>query len=204
MDNAKKFWDWFSTYNHRYLFLTEVDETERNKLLGEILEKLEAYNENLYYEIGGDPNAEKFDFIISAGGIIDEFESVEKLVSQAPNFDKWNIIAFKPPMPEDHTIAIDGKEFDANKIIFIPLTSDETPNTVAIRVCYPEFEESEQNLYINATFFLLDALIGEKSTAIDIDYLEVVQTPKDIAEYPFLHLKDIGDYVLEMKRINKN
>ncbi len=203
-NQAIEFWNWFNQNQNQFLFLTQVDENERDRLLNGLLEQLHLYDENLYYEIGGNPNADKVDLIISAGGIVDYFESVENLVAQAPEFKNWNIIAFKPPMPEDHTISINDIKFDAKKIIFIPLESVDEPNAVAIRVCYPDLDEENRNLFISATFLLLDALVGEKATALEIDYIEVEKTPEDIAEYPFLHLNDIGNYIIEIKGAANN
>lgn len=203
-EHAKTFWSWFAKNQSQFLFLSQVDADERNRLLNELMEKLREYDENLSFEIGGHPESEKVDFIISADGIIDYFESVENLVAQAPELSNWNIVAFKPPMPEDHTIKINGKEFDAKKIIFIPLTNPDEPSAVAIRVCFADLDEENKNLHINASFLLLDALIGERATAIDIDYIEIEKTPADIAEYPFLHLTDIGDYIKEIKGTSNN
>lgn len=203
-ENSNIFWDWFAKNQSQFLFLSQVDADERNRLLNELMEKLREYDENLSFEIGGHPDSEKVDFIISADGIIDYFESVENLVAQAPELSNWNIVAFKPPMPEDHTIKINEKEFDAKKIIFIPLTNPDEPSAVAIRVCFADLDEENKNLHINASFLLLDALIGERATAIDIDYIEIEKTPADIAEYPFLHLTDIGDYIKEIKGTANN
>ncbi|MFY0672965.1 MAG: hypothetical protein JXQ87_06150 [Bacteroidia bacterium] len=198
-EQANTFWEWFENNQSKFLFLNQVDIDERNRLLNLLMDKLREYDENLSFEIGGHPESEKVDFIISADGIVDYFDSVESLVAKAPTLNNWNIVAFKPPMPEDHTIEINEQKFDAKKIIFIPLTNPDEPSAVAIRVCFADLDEENKNLYINASFLLLDALIGEKATALDIDYIEIEKTPADIAEYPFLHLTDIADYIKEVK-----
>ncbi|MGB0431118.1 MAG: hypothetical protein ACPGLV_11640 [Bacteroidia bacterium] len=201
MDSSQpeSFWNWFIENQSQYLFIKQVNEGERNRLLNTFLDKLHSYNENLYFEIGGNSIEHKVDLVISADGIIEHFDSVEKLVNKAPNLTDWNIIAFKPPKPEDTTLEVDGISFDAQKIIFIPLTSDDAPGSVAIRVCFAEFNEDQIELYTSATFLLLDALIGEKETALKIDYLDVVKTPENINDYPFLHLSNISDYIKEIK-----
>jgi len=42
---------------------------------------------------------------------------------------------------------------------------------------------------------MLDALIGERATAMDIDYLDVVKTPDDIDEDNFPRLDGIAEYI---------
>ncbi len=192
---AKNFWKWFAKEKSNYLFLDQVSEDEKGRLLDVFIKELHKYSENLYFEIGGDPNNEKVDLIITAEGVREYFDTVEFLVSKAPKFKDWDIIAFKPPLGTGFKVKLGEHEFEPSKTIFIPLSSEEEPDGIGIKVCFPNYTEEEQNIFTNGTFFMLDVILGEKSVALDIDYIDVVKTPEDIVKHPFMHLSEIKGYI---------
>ncbi len=195
-EKAAIFWQWFEKNHHQYLFINDIqDDDEKERMLDLFLTHLHVFNPELFFEIGGFPKNEKMDLIITAQGIVAQFESVEFLLSIAPQMKDWNFVAFKPAMGHNFTTTIGDKVFDPQKIIFIPLESEEDPKWLGIEVCYPDFEEDERNEFILGTYLMLDVLLGEKSTALDIDFLDVVATPDDLAEFPFMHLSEIKDYI---------
>lgn len=194
------FWDWFEKNNKRYLFLNQIDSQEtKDKLLDEFLKELHTYCDKLYFEIGGHPEDNNVELIITAEGNVNFFDKVEKLVISAPKIKDWVVIAFKQPMGKGFKTNYGGKEFDPSKIIFIPLNNKDKPEGVGLQVCYPDYIEEERDIFINGTYIALDCLIGEKSTTLDIDYLDVKKTPNDISKYDFRHLEDIGEFIEEKK-----
>ncbi|MHC1776436.1 MAG: hypothetical protein AB9834_13620 [Lentimicrobium sp.] len=197
---SEQFWSWFKENNNKYLFLNQIDPIEiKEKLVDEFAEQLHRFCDELFFEIGGHPNDQKVELIITAEGVFKNFEKVELLVNSAPQMEDWKIIAFKPPMGKGFKTAIDGKEFDPSKIIFIPLNNEEDPKGVGIHVCYPDYTKEERPTFVNGTYIALDCLIGEKSTTLDIDYLDVIRTPDNISEYDIRHLEDIQEYIDEKK-----
>ena len=135
--------------------------------------------------MGGHPDADKMDLIITAQGNTEFFFAVELLVSKAPKFNDWNVIAFKPPMGSDFTTEYGGMEFDPKKTLFLPLATSANKKAVGMRVCYPDFEEESQDVFLVATHLMLEVILGEKAVALDIDYLEVKKTPENIGDYLF-------------------
>lgn len=196
---AQTFWNWFSQAKNKYLFIKDVNEKERDKLMGEFISELHKYDEHIFFEMGGRPGEKKMELIITAEGIKEHFQSVEYLVENAPEFEDWEVIAFKPPMGTGFTARYQGYEFDPEKTIFIPLYSEAEPDSVGIMVCYPEYTEKERSTFLKGTYLMLDVILGEKSTTLDIDYLEVGETPADIGEYPFRHLSEIREFIKEVK-----
>lgn len=198
-ESINRFWNWFEKNQHQYLFLNQVDEVEKERLLNEFLENLHIYCDGLFFSIGGHPKDEKIDIIITAEGIIEHFDKVEQLVKKAPKLKDWKVIAFKQPGDPGFKIDFGNREFDPDQTIFIPLISEEDPNAIGIHVCYPDYDEEDRSLFMSATFLMLDALIGEKATSLDIHYLDVINTPDDIGNYDFMHLSNIGEYIKEKK-----
>ena len=198
-EKAERFWNWFNINQNKFLLLSDVTESEKDKLMAEFLSELHEFNEDIYFEIGGHPADEKVELVISAEGCIEFFPAVEKLTSLAPEYKNWDIIAFKPPMGKGFSLTDRDKVFDPEKIIYIPLTAKQDPKAIGFNVCYPDFEESEKEIYINGTYLVLDTIIGEKSTALDIDHMEVIKTPENITDYNFGHLSNIGEYIMKKK-----
>lgn len=184
---ARRFWKWFNQNNTKYLFLNEMDQEEKETLMDELLSKLHSFSRNLFFEVGGLSSGET-ELIITADGISSHFPEVELLVDAAPSIPRWKIIKYRQPHKGEFKLSLGDRMFDPASIIFISLYSEEEPDGIGIRVCYDDYTEEEKNVFSNATFILLDSLLGEKSSAEDIDYVEIVQTPEDIdpADYPVL------------------
>jgi len=202
MDNAEKiknFWNWFETNNHKYLFLDDISEEEKENLMNELLAHLHEYCDELYFEIGGDPDKRNLELIITAEGIRENFPKVEELINAAPRLKDWVFIKFKPALGPGFITDYEGTKFDPAKIIYIPLDNRNDQSLIGLNVCYPELNEDNREKYLFATYIMVDTLIGEKSAVEDIDYLNVINTPADIAEYNFMHLCDIGDYIKQKK-----
>ncbi|MBY0008886.1 hypothetical protein H7K49_00385 [Paenibacillus typhae] len=72
-----------------------------NTFLAEISRRLHELDENLTYEIGTVNADGQREFIISADGIADSFETVEMLCGKAPVYSNWIIIPFRPRMNSD-------------------------------------------------------------------------------------------------------
>jgi len=194
------FWNWFEKNNKNYLFLNQIDSQEtKDKLLDEFLIQLHKYCDKLYFEVGGHPEDNNVELIITAEGNVEYFDKVENLVNAAPEIKDWTVIAFKPPMGKGFRTNYGGKIFDPSKIIFIPLNNEEIPNGVGLQVCFSDYNDDERNIFITGTYIAIDCLIGEKSASLDIDYLDVVMTPEDIGKYDFRHLEDIKEYIDEKK-----
>jgi hypothetical protein len=194
------FWNWFENHNKNYLFLNQIDSQEvKEKLLDDFLVQLHRYCKKLFFEIGGHPEDGNVELIITAEGNVEYFEKVEELVNSAPKIKDWTVIAFKPPMGRGYKTNYRGREFEPSKIIFIPLNNNDNPNGIGLQVCYPDYDENEKAIFVTGTYLALNCLIGEKSTALDIDYIDVTKTPKDISKYDFRHLEDIKEYIIEKK-----
>ena len=46
---------------------------------------------------------------------------------------------------------------------------------------------------------ILDTILGERSTTLDIDYLDVVKTPADASKYGYRPLSKLKEYIDQKK-----
>ncbi len=199
LNKEQVFWEWFEKNNFKFLFLGEEDQTTRDQYLDELLSVLHNYNNNLYFEIGGHEDDQNMEFVITAEGIKEHFPSVEKLVNSAPGIDQWEIIAFKQPQGPDFITEYGGRKFDPKEIEFIPLDNEEDPKAIGIEVFYSDFTEEESDVFIAGTYLMIDSIIGERSTTLDIDYLNVCYTPADIDEIFTMKISELQNFIIKKK-----
>lgn len=177
MTKEEQFWNWFKENEVKYFFLN--DEEEKEGLLDDFLDHLHFYCENLFFQIGGDPHKEQ-DLIITAGGNIDYFDAVETLVNHAPHFERWNVIAFIPPMGNG-IVDYENVRLDPELMYFNPLSSSKSTK-IGLRIHVENYDPNNDKDFLTASYILLDNVLGEKSNALDIGYIEVENIPTSIVE----------------------
>jgi hypothetical protein len=89
-DKYKEFWLWFKNKSNE-IFNFENNE---DNILDKLHYELHKINENLTFEFSPIIN-NKREFIISADGIREAFNDIEKLFETKPLLDKWEIIKFR-------------------------------------------------------------------------------------------------------------
>ncbi|WP_197091431.1 hypothetical protein [Sphingobacterium endophyticum] len=190
----KQFWNWFERNNSKFFFLNQIDnEQERERLLDDFLERLHTYNEHLFFEIGGHPD-ETQELIITAEGDTEYFEKVEALVKEAPSLKNWHIIPFKPPA-EGFTISYKGIELDPKNLWFFPLENKQNISLLGLKIYLPRYEHSQKKDTLTAVYLVLDSLLGERSSSMDIHHVEVHQLPSNPEEQGLLDLVDLPGYI---------
>lgn len=199
INKEKRFWKWFTKNNSKFLFINEVEPDIKEQLLDEFLQELHRVNSGLYFQIGGHPDNKKVELIISAEGVREFFPAVELLIAEAPELDNWEFIAFKPAQGTGFVTEFAGRKFDPDKIDFIPLENHNDPSLVGVRVIFPDFSEQERDVFIGGTYQVIDTIIGERATTLEIDYLDITVTPNDISEQPTLKLAQLAEYISKKK-----
>ena len=195
MYKPEDFWKWFGQNQSTYLTLGEIADSQRDAAIDTMQQELEKFCAQLYFEIEGDSEDHRGELIISAAGDPDYFPQVKTLVDAAPEFEDWKIIAFKQAQPIGFKITYEGREFDPDDTIVIPLLNDEFPDSVGVQICFEDFEESNEELFMGGTFLMLEALIGEEAAVTDIEYLEVCKVPLVIEDIEFLMLSEIQEHI---------
>ena len=193
--SATKFWDWFSNNESKLKLLSTCEDEAKDSIRGECIGKLHEFNDGIFFEIGGRSEGEKIDFIVTAEGNKDLFDLVENLVEAAPIYSDWEIVALKPPMGADFKLNYEGVEMNPNEIWFLPLKNEDNSGEIGLRAGIPDFNAEEEKKYIAGLYLILDALLGEKSNALDIGYLEVDPLPEGYTALGYLAMVDLPEFV---------
>ena len=192
MDTSSQFWNWFKDNNKAYTFLNSVDEDVKEKLLNDLLEQLHKYCDKIYFEIGGAPDGDQ-ELIITAEGDKDYFDQIEHLINTAPSIKQWTFIAFKKPIPGHFKSKWDDLELNTEDMWFEPL-SNEQNSDIGIRIYLKNHDLIKDNEILTTLLYkMLDTILGEKSFALNIAYVETDLQPDDPEEeglYPILELSE--------------
>jgi len=202
-EKADLFWKWFSENHDTFLLFDDTPIEKSSKSIEQLSVELDNYNPELFFEIGKKPNDDKIQLVITAAGNKDHFPDVELLCSRAPTFENWDIIAFKPPMGINFKLQYRGMELNPDKIIFIPLDNKHAPEAVGLHVCFDDLSDKNREILVGGTYLILDSILGERTTTLDIDYLNIIKTPIDIESYDFKYLSEIAEFIKEKKELKK-
>ena len=178
MNAITQFWNWFEENNKAYTFLDSVDDEVKEKLIDEFLERLHKFCNGIYFEIGGPPDG-NLELIITAEGNKKHFDKVEELINSAPQINGWSFIAFKPPM-EGHFKSKWGElELNTEDLWFRPL-SNKNNSDLGLRIYLKNYDLIENKKFLMTMLYkMLDTIVGEKSFAQDISYVDADLQPDE-------------------------
>ena len=199
--SEEKFWDWFSDHSQKISAVEDLSDMRLHKLLDPLSKHLNDYCDGLVFEIGYDKETKIFELVISADGNKALFPNVEHLVDAAPPINQWKITAFRQPKGGSYAVKYNGCDFDADNVFFIPVNNTENLLPIDIEVVYPNYEEENRNTFLGGTFLLLDALLGEKSTELDIAYINVSKQPDNMGDYNAYPLSALKSYIDSRKKL---
>lgn len=194
-DKAKAFWDWFVEHCKPYIFLDELSEFQKSDLLNSLLAHLQEYCKYLSFEIGGEPDG-KLELIISADGDVSHFDEVNTLISAAPKLDDWDFIAFIPPRGDGFEFGFEDFVLKASDIWFLPLQDKARPEIVAIKVCTPYYDRLKEYDWLRpAMYKILESILGEKSFALDLQYVDIGELPALPSEEGMMQIGQLPKYI---------
>jgi hypothetical protein len=79
---------------------------------------------------------------------------------------------------------------------FLPLQSASKPNSIGIKVCTPNYEIiKESKWFKSAIYKMLDAVLGEKSFALDIDHIDFGKLPENPEDQGMIELAELPAFV---------
>jgi len=203
MNTGEQFWNWFEGNRQRYYEIGENYDKELYQLLQTKLSEVQPF---LSFQIGGTIGSPIRILTITANGNLELFSKVEEIVTLAPKFKNWEIRAFKPADGFQIKVNVGGVVFDPKKLRFTPLEILQYPDMGAIRIYMPEYVNEKDELFRIGVNALLEACLGEKIAALQINYFDITNYPESPEEYQmsedFTKLKKFIEYRENMKKYN--
>ena len=181
MKTITTFWNYFQQNNFVFLLLTEIPQDELKIQFDKLLYYLHQYNKDLNLIIKNKKtNAELINPYL--------FKEVELLVHHAPKIKRWTTTAFLQPEMNiekyengtDKPLNYCGFSIRISEIYFIPLRNPNKPTDLGIKVLLKNYIVHKDNPRLReAVYIHVEHLIGEKSFANDIAFIQIAQLEGD-------------------------
>jgi hypothetical protein len=151
------FWNWFR--RNEFIYRRIIDEGETD-LIDDILNRLIEIQKGLAVEF--EKSNDIYVMTISADGVEEYFDIVQKILLKTIEIKGWKFIAFRQPYEKDKineiTITVNGNTFDPKQIMFFPIIEDEK---LYIQIFSADINEETKNKFGYGCLMLLDNIIGE-------------------------------------------
>ena len=186
MKTITNFWNYFQQNNFLFLLLNEIPKYELKSHFDKLIEILHQYNKDLDIIIKN--KTKGGELIITANGNPYLFKEVELLVHHAPVVERWKITAFLQPETNltkyengtDKPLDYYGITLRISEMYFIPLENPNKPTDLGIKVLLKNYIVQKDNPRLReAVYVHIEHLIGEKSFANDIAFIEIGQLEGD-------------------------
>jgi hypothetical protein len=182
MSQIINFWNYFKQNNFVFLLLNEIPNDELKIHFDKLITILRHYNKDLDLIIKIKTN--EAELIITANGNPYLFKEVKLLAHHAPVVERWKITAFLQPEKNiakyeegtDKPFEYYGITLKISEIYFEPLENLEKPSDLGIKVFIKNYIIHKDNPRLReAVYVHIEHLIGEKSFANDIAFIEIGQ-----------------------------
>jgi len=195
----EQFWDWFLE-NEAELFYGTDSEIDRERIFDGLTERIKAIDSNLAYAFSPVLKNDTKEFIVSADGLKESFEQVENLISKAPEHDHWIFLAFRQPNQGDDLSIKMGELEIGYKDIFFRFLVEVDQLSIELNIRNYDGSGFQQN----AVYILLDSLLGEYDTVMEIDFLDWEALDESEVDnfYPFIELRGLISNRKEQKAVN--
>lgn len=201
MKDPLPFWNWFSENNTRFRNMQQYDAAKITCLLDEIVGELKKYAEGLYAELGG--RKAPFELIITAQGMSEYFADAAYLVLQAPPVEDWTFFALKPAHGTQFDFRMGDMELKPQSIFFRPLTDEEDGERIGVCILHSDYQTEDkerQQTLINGLYYCLDAVLGERSVTLDLNFLEFEVLPEGTEAEGILPVSELVNYISWRKK----
>ncbi len=170
----RRFWQWLETRIGHYertdigASIWDSIEAYQDQLTDELWRQLQKVDKKLHIaytaRLGENPLRT---LIISANGKRSKFSLVQQIVAMAPALKGWEILAFRPRMPESdfslhfspsHSMKVDEMYFD----------SEIRGNELQINVYGRDLERYNQDSVYNAGMIFMQYVLGEYNAVMNV------------------------------------
>lgn len=189
MNPIQNFWQLFQKENLALFLLNDLPKEVTLEKLNALTQAMKEYNKDLGYIIKS--GTEKSELIITAHGNPYLFKEVELLVFHAPKLERWKITAFLQPEIDidayengtDKPLEFYGISLRISEIYFLPLEVPGKPHEFGIKVLLKNYIVHKDNPRLREALYVhIEHLIGEKSFANDLSFIEIDQLKNEDLE----------------------
>lgn len=200
MSQITNFWNHLQQNNFVFLLLNEIPKGELKSHFDKLIEILHQYNNDLDLIIKNKKNGAEL--IITANGNPYLFKEVELLVHHAPVVERWLITAFLQPETNltkyengtDKPLDYYGISLRISEMYFQPLANLKKPTDLGIKVFIKNYIIHKNNSRLReAVYVHIEHLIGEKSFANDIAFIEIAQLESN--QETLIELYNLKSYI---------
>ena len=203
MNPIQNFWQLFQKENLALFLLNDLPKEVTLEKLNALTQTMNEYNKDLGYIIKS--GTEKSELIITAHGNPYLFKEVELLVFHAPKLERWKITAFLQPEIDidayengtDKPLEFYGISLRISEIYFLPLEVPGKPHEFGIKVLLKNYIVHKDNPRLREALYVhIEHLIGEKSFANDLSFIEIDQLKnEDLADNSVLELYNLKFFI---------
>ena len=206
MNHITNFWNHFKQNNFVFLLLNEIPKDEIKINFDKLITMLHHYNKDLDLIIKNKNNGAEL--IITANGNPYLFKEVELLVHYAPVVERWKITAFLQPetnltkyqQGKDKPLEYYGISLRISDMYFTSIENLEKQTDLGIRIYLKNYIILKENPRLReAVYTHIEHILGEKSFANDVAFIEIEQLTSKINDIELLDLYNLADYVIFFK-----
>ena len=212
-ESIQSFWSYFRKNNHAFLLLKEIPLKDLQVHFNKLSAQLNKYNGEIGFIIKNGKSISEF--IITAHGNPYLFKEVELLAYHAPIIERWKITAFLQPDRNiskyeegtDKPFQFYGISLKISEMYFLPLEDPNKPMDLGICVYINNYIFHKDNQKLREGVYIqIEHLIGEKSFANDLSFIDIKQIPvTNVSLFELCYLGSfIEDFKSENSKINRN
>lgn len=200
MNQITNFWKYFQQNNFAFLLLNEIPKDELKIHFNKLITILHQYNKDLNIIIKNKKT--EAELIITANGNPYLFKEVELLIHHVPVIERWKITAFLQPETNltkyenntDKPHNYYGITLRISEMYFITLENPNKLIHLGIKVFLKNYIIHKENPRLReAVYTIIEHLIGEKSFASDIAFIEIGQLNSD--QENLINLYNLKHYI---------
>lgn len=199
-----RFWTWFRANDAKLRATADAD----HPFWDTALAQLQLVHRGLRFEMSEAVRGRR-EFVITAAGDKQLFPLVDAMVAAAPSMEKWTIVALNPAKGFDFVIDFEGVKYDPKSIWFLPLDEEQHPpdpearwsignlfsGGFGIRFGVPGLRDQDHDGAAFAATRILEAVLGERARAADVQYVEIAGLPNDPAKVGYIRLLELPAYI---------
>jgi hypothetical protein len=193
---STRFWQEFKKNQQYYASIDNFDANLVEQLLDRLLVDLHFYCKGLFFEIGGHPEQDERELIITAEGKEEYFGKAKSLVDDAPTIEKWKFTALRPPQGPNFISDFEGGSLSPKNMWFLPMTNPRKPARIGLNVYLPDYKQLKNNPLLKSSVDrVVETIVGEEVFSCHLQVISIENLPKNIESQGIMEMYDLESYL---------